>query len=115
MEWQCWRHHLREHTREQVMVCAQGYYGILPLTEYAFLLGVRLKDKPPGTRPYHDILAHYGLSSQASTLCWNLSSRAAGEWVSTAAVIPRHRDFRSHVLAHQRCLVTMWLSLATPQ
>jgi hypothetical protein len=47
------------------MVLAQGYYGIFHLAEYSLLLGVRLKDKPPGIGSYHDTLAKYGLSSQA--------------------------------------------------
>jgi hypothetical protein len=63
--WQRWRRQLLEQTRDTVMVFAQGYYGILHRAEYSLLLGVRLKDKPPGVSTYHGILARYGLSSQA--------------------------------------------------
>jgi hypothetical protein len=54
-----------EHTRDTVMVCAQGYDGIVHLAEYAWRLGVRLKDTPPGVGTYPDMLAKYGLTSQA--------------------------------------------------
>jgi hypothetical protein len=63
--WQRWRRQLLEQTRDQVIVCAQGYYGIFHLAEYSLLLGVRLKDKPPGIGTYDDILAKYRLTSQA--------------------------------------------------
>jgi hypothetical protein len=63
--WQRWRRQLLEQTRDKVIVFAQGYYGIFHLAEYSLLLGVRLKDKPPGIGTYHDIRAKYGLSSHA--------------------------------------------------
>jgi hypothetical protein len=63
--WQRWRRQLLEQTRDKVIVFAQGYYGIFHLAEYSLLLGVRLKDKPPGVGTYHSILATYGLTSQA--------------------------------------------------
>jgi hypothetical protein len=63
--WQRWRRQLLEQTRDKVIVVAQGYYGIFHLAEYSLLLGVRLKDKPPGIGTYHDILAKYRLTSQA--------------------------------------------------
>jgi hypothetical protein len=63
--WQRWRRQLLEQTRDKVMVFAQGSYGILHLAESSLLLGVRLKDKPPGTGTYQDILAKYGLTAQA--------------------------------------------------
>jgi DDE family transposase len=63
--WQRWRRQLLEQTRDKVIVFAQGYYGIFHLAEYSLLLGVRLKDKPPGIGTYHGILAKYGLTSQA--------------------------------------------------
>jgi Transposase DDE domain len=63
--WQRWRRQLLEQTRDKVIVFAQGYYGIFHLAEYSLLLGVRLKDKPPGIGTYPDILAKYRLSSQA--------------------------------------------------
>jgi|SRR5262252_1435923 len=63
--WQRWRRQLLEQTRDQVIVFAQGYYGIFQLAEYSLLLGVKLKDVPPGIGTYHDILSKYRLSSQA--------------------------------------------------
>jgi hypothetical protein len=63
--WQRWRRQLLEQCRDKVIVFAQGYYGIFHLAEYSLLLGVRLKDKPPGIGTYHDILTKYGLSSHA--------------------------------------------------
>lgn len=59
--WQCWRRQLLEQTRNQVIVCAQGYYGILPLAEYSRLLGVRLKDIPPEIGSRQQALAQYSL------------------------------------------------------
>src|SRR5262247_1483304 len=46
--WQRWRRQLLEQTRDQVRVFAQGYYGIFHLAEYSLLVGVKLKDRPPG-------------------------------------------------------------------
>jgi len=46
--WQCWRRQLLQQTRDKVIVFAQRYYGIFHLAEYSLLLGVRLKNKPPG-------------------------------------------------------------------
>jgi hypothetical protein len=63
--WQRWRRQLLEQTRNQVIVFAQGYFGIFHLAEYSLLLGVRLKDTPPGIGTYHDILAKYRLTSRA--------------------------------------------------
>jgi hypothetical protein len=63
--WQRWRRQLLEQTRDKVIVFAQGYYGIFHLVEYSLLLGVRLKDKPPGIGTYHETLTKYGLTSQA--------------------------------------------------
>jgi len=63
--WQRWRRQLLEQTRDKVIVFAQGYYGIFHLAEYSLLLGVKLKDVPPGIGTYHDILSKYRLSSQA--------------------------------------------------
>ena len=45
--WQRWRRQLLEQTRDQVIVFAQGHYGICHLAEYSLLLGVTLKDVPP--------------------------------------------------------------------
>jgi hypothetical protein len=63
--WQRWRRQLLEETRDQVIVFAQGYYGIFHLAEYSLLVGVKLKDVPPGIGTYHNILSKYRLSSQA--------------------------------------------------
>jgi len=62
--WQRWRRQLLEQTRDQVIVFAQGYYGIFHLAEYSLLLGVKLKDVPPdiGSRP--QVLAKYGLPAR---------------------------------------------------
>jgi hypothetical protein len=62
--WQRWRRQLLEHTRDKVIVFAQGYYGIFHLAEYSLLLGVKLKDRPPGVGSHQEILAKYGLISR---------------------------------------------------
>jgi hypothetical protein len=63
--WQRWRRQLLEQTREQVIVFAQGYYGIFHLAEYSLLVGVKLKDRPPGIGTRQEILAKYRLSPKA--------------------------------------------------
>jgi hypothetical protein len=65
MGWQRWRRQLLEPTREQVLVFALGYYGIVHLAEYALLVGVKLQDRPPGIGTRQEILANYRLSPQA--------------------------------------------------
>lgn len=45
--WPRWRRQLLAQTRDHVIVCAQGYDGILHLAEYSRLLGVKLQDVPP--------------------------------------------------------------------
>ena len=60
--WQRWRRQLLEQTRDQVIVFAQGYYGIFHLAEYSLLLGVKLKDVPPGIGSRQEILAKYQLT-----------------------------------------------------
>ncbi len=62
--WQRWRRQLLEQTREKVIVFTQGYYGIFHLAEYSLLLGVKLKDRPPGIGSRREILARYGLISR---------------------------------------------------
>ena len=62
--WQRWRRQLLEQTRDKVIVFAQGCYGIFHLAEYSLLLGVRLKDKPPGIGTRQPILAQYGLTAR---------------------------------------------------
>jgi hypothetical protein len=59
--WQRWRRQLLEHTRDQVIVFARGDYGIFHITEFALLVGVKLKDVPPGIGTLPDVLAKYGL------------------------------------------------------
>jgi hypothetical protein len=59
--WQRWRRQLLEQTRDKVIVFAQGTYGIFHLAEYSLLLGVRLKDKPPGVGTRLQVLAKYRL------------------------------------------------------
>ena len=62
--WQRWRRQLLEQTREQVIVFAQGYYGIFHLAEYSLLVGVKLKDRPPGIGTRQDVLAKYKLMTR---------------------------------------------------
>jgi hypothetical protein len=62
--WQRWRRQLLEQTREQVIVFAQGYYGIFHLAEYSLLVGVKRKDRPPGIGTRRNILAKYKLMTQ---------------------------------------------------
>jgi hypothetical protein len=59
--WQRWRRQLLEQTRDQVIVFAQGYYGIFHIAEFALLMGVQLKDVPPGVGTRQEILAKYSL------------------------------------------------------
>jgi Transposase DDE domain len=59
--WQRWRRQLLEQTRDKVIVFAQRWYGIFPIMEFALLVGVKLKDLPPRTRTFQDVLAKYGL------------------------------------------------------
>ena len=61
--WQRWRRLLLEQTRNQVIVFAQGYYGIFHIAEYSLLLGVNLKDRPPGIGTRQQILAKYRLTA----------------------------------------------------
>jgi hypothetical protein len=59
--WQRWRRQRLEHTRNLVIVFAQGACGIFHLAEYSRLSGVELKDVPPGLGTLPEILAKYGL------------------------------------------------------
>jgi hypothetical protein len=59
--WQRWRRQLLEQSREKVIVFAQGAYGIFHLAEYSLLVGVKLKDVPPGIGTRQDVLVKYGL------------------------------------------------------
>jgi Transposase DDE domain len=62
--WQRWRRQLLEETRDQVIVFAQGYYGIFHLAEYSLLVGVKLKDVPPGIGTRQDVLVKYRLTTR---------------------------------------------------
>jgi len=62
--WQRWRRQLLEQTRAQVIVFAQGYYGIFHLAEYSLLLGVKLKDVPPEIGSRQQVLAKYQLPAR---------------------------------------------------
>lgn len=61
---QRWRRELLEQTRDKVIVFAQGTYGIFHLAEYSLLLGVRIKDKPPGVGTRQQVLTKYGLPAR---------------------------------------------------
>jgi len=63
--WQRWRRQLLQQNRDKMIVCAQGCYGIFPMAEFALLLGVKLKDVPPGIGTRQEILANYGLIPHA--------------------------------------------------
>ena len=63
MGWQRWRRQLQEQNRDQLIVCARGYYGIFPVAEYSLLLGVKLQDVPPRHRHLPAILARYRLTA----------------------------------------------------
>jgi Transposase DDE domain len=60
--WQRWRRQLQEQTRDLVIVFAQHYYGIFHLAEYSLLLGVTIKDRPPGIGTRPQILAKYRIA-----------------------------------------------------
>jgi hypothetical protein len=59
--WQRWRRQLLEQTRDLVIIFAEDCYGILHITEFALLVGVKLKDVRPGIGPLQEVLAKYGL------------------------------------------------------
>jgi hypothetical protein len=61
--WQRWRRQLLEQTRDHVIVFAQDCYGIFHMAEYSLLLGVKIKDRPPGIGTHPHILAKYGLTA----------------------------------------------------
>jgi hypothetical protein len=62
--WQRWRHQRLEQNRDQVLVFAQGYYGIFHVAEYSLLLGAKLKDVPPGIGTLPEVLARYRLTAK---------------------------------------------------
>jgi hypothetical protein len=61
--WQRWRRQLLKQTRDQVIVFAQHCYGIFHLAEYALLVGVKLKDVPPGIGTRQEMVAKYRLTT----------------------------------------------------
>ena len=61
--WQRWRRQLLQQNRDQVIVFAQGFYGIFPMAEFALLLGVKLTDVPPGIGTPQEVLAKYRLTA----------------------------------------------------
>jgi Transposase DDE domain len=61
--WQRWRRQLQEQSRDQVIVFAEGCYGIFHLAEYSLLLGVTIKDRPPGIGTRQQVLAKYRLTA----------------------------------------------------
>jgi hypothetical protein len=63
--WQRWRRQLLEQTRDRVIVFAGKSYGIFHLAEYSLLVGVKLKDWPPGIGTRQDVFAKYQLTAQA--------------------------------------------------
>jgi hypothetical protein len=62
--WQRWRRQLLEQSRDQVIVFAEGCYGIFHMAEYSLLLGVTIKDRPPGIGTRQQVLAKYRLTMQ---------------------------------------------------
>ena len=63
--WQRWRRQLFEQTRDLVIVFAQGYDGMFHMAEYSLLVGVSIKDRPPGIGTRQEVLAQYGLIPKA--------------------------------------------------
>jgi hypothetical protein len=61
--WQRWRRQLLEHTRDLVIVFAQDAYGIFHMAEYSLLVGVNIKDRPPGIGTRQQLLAKYRLTA----------------------------------------------------
>ena len=61
--WPRWRRQLQEQNRDKLIVFARGYYGIVHVAEYSLLLGVKLKDVPPGLGTLPEILARYRLTA----------------------------------------------------
>jgi len=61
--WQRWRRQLQEQSRDQVIVCAEGCYGIFHMAAYSLRLGVTIKDRPPGLGARQQVLAKYRLTT----------------------------------------------------
>jgi hypothetical protein len=62
MGWQRWRRQLLEQTRDKIIVFAQRWYGIFHIAEFALLVGVKLRDTPPGIGTLQAVLAKYSLT-----------------------------------------------------
>jgi Domain of unknown function (DUF4158) len=62
--WQRWRRQLLEQTRDKIIVFAQPWYGIFHLAEFALLVGVKLKDVPPGIGTPQQVLTKYTLTAE---------------------------------------------------
>ncbi|HSF31383.1 MAG TPA: hypothetical protein VLK82_13050 [Candidatus Tectomicrobia bacterium] len=56
-----WRRQLLKQTQDQVIVLAQGDYGIFHRAEYSRLVGVKLKAVPPEIGSRQQVLAKYRL------------------------------------------------------
>jgi hypothetical protein len=63
--WPRWRRQLLEQSRDDVIVFAQGDYGLWHLAEYSRLLGAKLKDVPPGIGTLQDIMVKYELTGHS--------------------------------------------------
>jgi hypothetical protein len=59
-----WRRQLLEQTRDKIVVCAQRWYGIFHIAEFALLVGVKLKDVPPSIGTLQEVLSQYGLTAE---------------------------------------------------
>jgi hypothetical protein len=68
---QRWRRQLLEQSRDKIIVFAQRWYGIFHLAAFALLVGVKLKDVPPGMGTPQAVLTKYGLTAEGSSLYWN--------------------------------------------
>ena len=82
MGWQRWRRQLLEQTRDQVIVFAQRWYGIFHLAEFALLVGVKLKDAPPGIGTLQEVLAKYSLTVIELTLPLKILGLCRGDGFS---------------------------------
>jgi hypothetical protein len=63
--WQRWRRQILQQNRDKLIVFAQGSYGIFHVAEYAILVGVKLKDVPPGIGTRQEVLARYELAGHS--------------------------------------------------
>jgi hypothetical protein len=61
--WPRGRRQLQVQNRDTLIVWARGYDGILQVAESSLLLGVKLKDVPPGIGTLPEILARSRLTA----------------------------------------------------